>query len=145
MRFKHPKADSFLCRHGFHKLGEVHYNGPLSVHGAVIPASDCGLTVALGTIYAGTAITWTSAFAIPPNSTLTNPSTVSYIYKGGSGSLTTWTWPTGGGQITNPSTGDFSAELDTTALPGPWVIQAVGTGSCAAVNVAAFSVSNPPL
>ena len=146
---RHPIANAQhrRCRWGFHKYGEVH-DGPLLVNGKALPAHtclECGLTAILGILYAGTAVQWTTTFATPPSNTLTTPSTVAYSYRVGGAAATTWTYPVGGGEITLVSTGVLTAAVDTTSLAGNWVLQATGTGACAAVSVTALAVSAPPL
>ncbi len=141
---KIPTAHHLRCRLGWHRPGDVH-DGPLSVNGLSLPAQTClrcGLTATLSPIYAGTAVQWTTAFT-DPTDTLTNPTTVTYRYAQQGQPATVWTWA--GGQITNPSTGNFIATIDTTSLIGTVVLAAIGTGACAAASATAFVVQAIPV
>ena len=94
--------------------------------------------------YAGTAVTTTATFTIPPSATPVDPSTVVLKYQAGSAAPVVWTY-LGTGSIVKVATGVYSAELDTTSLAGEWTVEWIGTGACAAVSVSTFPVQTPPL
>jgi hypothetical protein len=94
-------------------------------------------------VIAGTAVTSTVTFQNPGVTSPVDPTTVTLKYRVSSGSVTTWEYE-GAGSISKVSTGVYSAELDTTELPGSWVVEWVGTGDCSAVETAQFQVTPPP-
>lgn len=96
------------------------------------------------TIYAGTAITSTATFTVPPSTTPVDPTGVTMKYKAGSAAVVTWTY-LGAGSITKVSTGVYAAELDTTSLAGGWTVEWIGSGACAAVSVTQFLVEPLPI
>ena len=101
-------------------------------------------------IYAGNAITTGVTFSNPvvgqPSTQWppVDPTTVTLTFVPGTGGTpTTWVYGTDI-QITQVSTGVYSAELDTTDAPGRWSLKWVGTDACAAVWVQGFSVVPQP-
>lgn len=95
-------------------------------------------------LFAGSAVTTTVTFTVPPSTIPVDPSTITLKYRPGSGATVTWVYQ-GAGSITKSSTGVYAAELDTTALAGGWVIEWIGTGLCAAVAVSTFLVESLPI
>ena len=97
------------------------------------------------TVYAGTSVTTTATFTNPDQpATPVDPTTVTLKFRVSGGAVTTWTFG-GSGSIVKVATGIYSAELDTTSMPGDWELEWIGTGTCAAVNVASFLVQAAPL
>ena len=84
-------------------------------------------------LYTGNAVTTQVTFTVPPSTTPVDPDTVTLKFKGGVQTTTTWVY-LGAGSITKVSTGVYTAELNTTSYPGPWTVEWIGTGACAAVN-----------
>ena len=99
-----------------------------------------------GPIYAGTAVTTTVTFTTPPEGILTDPTAVTLKFRWGNNAATVWTYG-GTGSIVRVSEGVYSAELDTSGTVGVanWMVEWIGTGACAAVEVATFPVQPPPL
>ena len=99
--------------------------------------------MSLGPVYAGTVVTTTATFTVPPSGELTDPSSVVLKFKVG-GTITTWTY-LGVGTIARVSAGTYRAELDTTnSSARSWSVEWIGTGSCAAVAVVQFQVNPVP-
>lgn len=96
------------------------------------------------TPYEGTTITTTATFTNPGVATPVDPSTVSVTFALQNHRSVTWNYM-GSGLIIRVSQGVYSAELDTTGLPGQWIVQWAGTGACAATWVTTFPVNALPL
>lgn len=94
--------------------------------------------------YSGTAVATSVVFTNPGSSTPVDPTTIELRFRVGSEPVTIWTYG-GAGLITRASAGNYSAVLDTTGLPGSWVVEWIGTGVCAAVGVSGFPVQPLPL
>jgi hypothetical protein len=100
-------------------------------------------------IYDGTAITANVTFTLPtygatPNNwPVTDPTSVSLTVSAPNG-VTTYNYGQSG-FITRLSVGVYTAELDTTNLPGNWMVQWQSTGVCAAVWAGGFQVVPSPL
>lgn len=94
-------------------------------------------------LYDGTAVTTTCTFTVPGESDPVDPTVVTLSFRVSSGSVTTWTY-LGSGSIVRVSEGVYSAELDTTELPGSWALKWQGTDACAAVGVTTFPVTPTP-
>jgi hypothetical protein len=101
------------------------------------------------TLYAGNSVTAGVTFTTPqagvPQADWlpVDPTGVSLTYVPGNGQApVTWTYPSG--NIVRVTTGVYIAELDTTDLPGRWQVKWVGTGACAAVWTAGFTVTPQP-
>jgi hypothetical protein len=89
-------------------------------------------------IYEGTTSRATMTFKNPTN-VLTDPTTVTVRVKAGP-TVTEYTYGTGTA-IVRASPGVYHITVPTTATTATtWVIQAIGTGACAAVNEASFIV-----
>ena len=92
-------------------------------------------------LYVGTSVTVEVGFTNPGSSDLVDPSTVAFKYQqgGSSGAWTTLNYPA---DITRTDN-IYSAEIPTT-LAGQMTVQAIGTGTCAVVEVATCFVTAPP-
>lgn len=98
-------------------------------------------------LYAGNIFTTTVTFSVPNGegqSELTDPSTITLKFRVGGGATTTWVYQ-GTGGIEKVSTGVYTADIDTTGLPGAWTVEWVGTGTCAAVSITQLTVQKLPL
>ena len=102
-----------------------------------------------GPLYAGTAVTLTVEFAPPvpgepPNQwPPADPTTVALAFIPGTGQ-TEITWVYGvSGSISKIATGNYSAELPTSA-DGTYRWKWIGTGAVAIVVAGGFQVSAPP-
>ena len=88
-------------------------------------------------------MTSTATFTNPGISDPVDPAVITLEHSVSNGQVTTWTYG-GTGSIVRVSTGVYSAELDTTELPGSWAVKWAGTGACAAVCLATFPVVPTP-
>ena len=94
-------------------------------------------------VYAGTAVQTTVTFT-NPTGVATTPSTVTLEFRYQGGTKTTYTYGSTG-NITKVSTGVYKATLTTDTSKAPmWTVKWTGTGACAAVEVATFTVQSPP-
>ncbi len=92
---------------------------------------------------AGSLVTSTATFTLTSTGVATDPSTITLKYLAGSGSVITKVYPDA--FITKVSAGVYSAELDTTALPGTWVVEWIGTGTVQAIASATWTITAAPL
>ena len=81
---------------------------------------------------AGTLVTSTATFASTETGQVADPTTVTLKYRPPGGATQTVTYPNA--LITRVSTGVYSAELDSTGLPGPWTAEWIGTGAVQAIE-----------
>lgn len=104
--------------------------------------------MAVQTVYAGTVVTSTATFTNPGSTTPVDPTTISLKISGGGATTVTWVYG-GAGSITKVAVGIYSAELDTTVgvlgNPGPWTVEWIGTGTCAVVDIASWTVLKQPI
>lgn len=95
-------------------------------------------------VIAGTAVLATATFTNTAG-VVTDPSTVTLKYQGGSGTVTT----VAQASLTHVGTGVWSYILDTTSdtegTSGNWTVEFIGTGSCAAVQTSIFTVISQPI
>ncbi len=87
---------------------------------------------------AGTLITVTATFESIAGAP-TNPTTVTIKFQPPGAPAVTWVFG-GFGSITNPSVGEYVAEIDSTGFPGPWKGDVIGTGACQVAESFAFNI-----
>lgn len=92
---------------------------------------------------AGSLVTSTATFIAEATGTATDPTTIVLKYLEPGGGVTTVTYPNA--FITRVSTGVYSAELDTTGLPGGWVAEWIGTGAVQAIAASTWTITRAPL
>lgn len=87
---------------------------------------------------AGNLITSTATFA-NTSGTPADPTTVTLKYLAPGGTVQTVVYPAA--FITRVSTGVYSAEFDSTGLPGLWVAEWLGTGTVQAANATTWTIT----
>lgn len=92
-------------------------------------------------VYTGNGVTVTGTFTVPDeDGTPTNPDTVTFSFKNGdAGVWTNWVYGVDV-QVVRVSTGVYTIDLDTTDLPGRWIVIMVGTGAAEAAEQDEFDV-----
>ena len=101
--------------------------------------------VNLGSCAAGTLFPVVGTFANGAH-VATDPTTITLKFSQGQSGFAINTWVYQGvGSITRSSTGVYVAELDTTALPGTWVGEWIGTGTIQVTQPFTFTVTALPL
>lgn len=93
-------------------------------------------------IETGTAASVTVSFAV--TGIPTDPTTVTIKYKVGTGTPTVLVYGTGT-EITRSRVGVYKCSVSTVGKPGTWVVEAIGTGTCAAVGSKTFTVKARPI
>lgn len=91
---------------------------------------------------AGSLVTSTATFVSAATGLAADPTTVTLKYRSPAG-LTTIVYPDA--RITRVSTGAYSAELDSTGLPGSWVAEWIGTGAVQAIAAACWTIGQAAL
>ena len=97
----------------------------------------------MGIVIAGTLMTSTVTFASEQTGQAADPTTVTLKYLPPGGSVQTVVYPATG--ITRVSAGVYSAELDTTGLPGDWTVEWIGTGAVQAIEDGSFPIAQAAL
>lgn len=92
---------------------------------------------------AGSLVTSTATFTAEATGDATDPTTIVLKYLEPGSGVTTVTYPDA--FITRVSAGVYSAELDTTSLPGAWTVEWIGTGAVQAIAAASWTVTRAPL
>lgn len=101
-------------------------------------------TFMAGTLLALTA-TFTDQTTTPPSAI--NPTTVSFTYvENGTGQApTTYVYGATGSPITNPTTGTYTLNLDTTNLLGTYTYVWQSTGTGQAIAAGTFQITTSPI
>lgn len=86
----------------------------------------------------------TSAAFTNASGTAADPTTIVLRFANLVATPTVWTY-LGTGSIVKDSTGNYHADLDTTALPGEWRYRWIGTGAVQAAGDGAFQVRDSPI
>lgn len=88
---------------------------------------------------AGSLVTSTATFISEATGSATDPTTIVLKYLQPGSSVTTVTYPNA--FITRVSAGVYSAEFDTTSLPGSWAVEWIGTGAVQAIAASSWRVT----
>ena len=91
---------------------------------------------------AGSLVTSTATFVSTATGLAADPTTVTLKYRSPAG-LTTVTYPNA--FISRVSTGVYSAELDSTGLPGAWTAEWIGTGAVQAIASSTWTITSAAL
>lgn len=92
---------------------------------------------------AGSLVTSTATFVSTATGTAADPTTIVLKYLEPGSGVQTVTYPDA--FITRVSAGVYSAELDTTSLPGAWTVEWIGTGAVQAIAASSWTVTRAPL
>jgi hypothetical protein len=92
---------------------------------------------------AGDLITSTATWVSEATGQPTDPTTITLKYLPPGGSVTVIVYPATG--VTRASAGVYVAELDTTGLPGDWIVQWAGTGAVQKVGKSGFTIEQAAL
>src|SRR4051812_25030190 len=88
----------------------------------------------------GALVRVTTTFTSPTTGAVVDPTTVTFKYRNGTGSITSWTVTAG--QIVKASTGVYHADIDTTG-EGTWHWAFYGTGTNQGAKEGSFDVVTP--
>jgi hypothetical protein len=93
---------------------------------------------------AGALVTVSASFIDNETSALADPTTVTLSTCVNRGVPTVYTYGTGD-EIVRTAVGEYTANLDTTAKPGKWTYEWIGTGAVQAIDADWFDVEPAPI
>ena len=88
---------------------------------------------------AGSLVTSTATFVAEATGSATDPTTIVLKYLAPGSGVQTVTYPNA--FITRVSAGVYSAEFDSTGLPGAWAAEWIGTGTVQAIAASSWRIT----